>query len=74
MSACMSCDESEVEALLSKGASVDTAALDGLTALHQVRMVSHWAGHLKMRCKSAIVHPVRVLYRHCQMFPARILC
>lgn len=44
MSACMSCDESEVEALLSKGASVDTAALDGLTALHQVRMASFLGG------------------------------
>ena len=32
----MAGDEAEVEALLAKGASVDTAAMDGLTALHQV--------------------------------------
>jgi protein phosphatase 1 regulatory subunit 12A len=39
MSACMSGDENEVEQLLRKGASVDTAAMDGLTALHQVCVV-----------------------------------
>jgi hypothetical protein len=37
MSACMSGDEHEVDELLRKGSTtVDTAALDGLTALHQV--------------------------------------
>lgn len=33
----MSGDEREVDELLRKGASVDTTALDGLTALHQAR-------------------------------------
>ena len=33
----MSGDEDEVEDLLKKGADINTATVDGLTALHQVR-------------------------------------
>ncbi|ETN75688.1 ankyrin repeat protein [Necator americanus] len=36
LSACMSGDEDEVEELLAKGADINTATVDGLTALHQV--------------------------------------
>ncbi|KAK5977399.1 Ankyrin repeat protein [Trichostrongylus colubriformis] len=35
LSACMSGDEEEVEELLAKGADINTATVDGLTALHQ---------------------------------------
>ncbi|CAJ0955874.1 unnamed protein product, partial [Mesorhabditis belari] len=35
LSACMSGDEDEVEELLDKGANINTATVDGLTALHQ---------------------------------------
>ncbi|KAK6738865.1 hypothetical protein RB195_020765 [Necator americanus] len=35
LSACMSGDEDEVEELLAKGADINTATVDGLTALHQ---------------------------------------
>ncbi len=36
MAACASGDEAEVDELLSKGADINTANVDGLTALHQV--------------------------------------
>ncbi|CAJ0586616.1 unnamed protein product, partial [Mesorhabditis spiculigera] len=35
LSACMSGDEDEVDELLGKGANINTATIDGLTALHQ---------------------------------------
>lgn len=35
-SACVSGDEEEVEGLLDKGTNVNTATIDGVTALHQV--------------------------------------
>lgn len=36
LSACQSIDKAEVEELLANGADVNTASVDGLTALHQV--------------------------------------
>lgn len=42
LAACAAGDKEEVKALLSrgaKGADIDTANVDGLTALHQVRLV-----------------------------------
>ena len=37
LAACAAGDRSEVEILLGRGADIDTANVDGLTALHQVR-------------------------------------
>ena len=36
LAACSSGDKDEVEKLLERGADIDTANIDGLTALHQV--------------------------------------
>jgi len=36
LAACAAGDKGEVEALLARGADIDTANVDGLTALHQV--------------------------------------
>ena len=36
LAACSSCDTNEVEKLLKNGADINTANIDGLTALHQV--------------------------------------
>ena len=36
LAACAAGDKSEVEVLLGRGADIDTANVDGLTALHQV--------------------------------------
>lgn len=38
----MSGDEEEVEELLAKGADINTATVDGLTALHQVFVEFIW--------------------------------
>ena len=40
LAACSSSDTDEVEKLLKKGADINTANIDGLTALHQVRFLS----------------------------------
>ena len=37
LAACAAADKEEVERLVQKGAEIDTANVDGLTALHQVR-------------------------------------
>ena len=37
LAACAAGEKGEVEALLKRGADIDTANVDGLTALHQVR-------------------------------------
>lgn len=42
LAACSSCDTNEVEKLLKKGADINTANIDGLTALHQVCIVISW--------------------------------
>ena len=38
LAACSSCDKDEVEKLLKRGADINTANVDGLTALHQVNV------------------------------------
>ena len=40
LAACAACDRDEVRSLISRGTDIDTANVDGLTALHQVRTVS----------------------------------
>ena len=40
LAACAACDRDEVRSLISRGTDIDTANVDGLTALHQVRAVS----------------------------------
>lgn len=45
LAACAASDKDEVQRLLIKGADIDTANIDGLTALHQVRAVSK---HIKI--------------------------
>ena len=37
LAACAASDKDEVEKLIKRGADIDTANIDGLTALHQVR-------------------------------------
>jgi protein phosphatase 1 regulatory subunit 12A len=37
LAACAASDKDEVQRLLIKGADIDTANIDGLTALHQVK-------------------------------------
>lgn len=37
LAACAAADKEEVQRLVAKGADIDTANVDGLTALHQVR-------------------------------------
>lgn len=37
LAACAACDRDEVRSLISRGTDIDTANVDGLTALHQVR-------------------------------------
>ena len=39
LAACAACDRDEVRSLISRGTDIDTANVDGLTALHQVRTV-----------------------------------
>lgn len=41
LAACAAGDKEEVLRLLEKGADIDTANVDGLTALHQVRIGIH---------------------------------
>ena len=38
LAACAACDRDEVRSLISRGTDIDTANVDGLTALHQVSM------------------------------------
>ncbi len=38
LAACSSGDKDEVEKLIARGADINTANIDGLTALHQVRI------------------------------------
>jgi len=40
LAACSSCDTKEVTWLLGRGADINTANVDGLTALHQVSLVA----------------------------------
>ena len=40
LAACASGDKDEVERLLERGADINTANIDGLTALHQVSIIS----------------------------------
>lgn len=39
LAACAASDTEEVEVLLSQGTDINTANVDGLTALHQVRLI-----------------------------------
>ena len=40
LAACAAADKDEVEKMVARGADIDTANVDGLTALHQVGMAS----------------------------------
>ena len=42
LAACAAGEKGEVEALLKRGADIDTANVDGLTALHQVRSCGNY--------------------------------
>lgn len=44
LAACAACDRDEVRSLISRGTDIDTANVDGLTALHQVRIVMRSSG------------------------------
>lgn len=46
LAACSSGDTDEVRRLLARGADVDTANVDGLTALHQVSARGRWPSRL----------------------------
>lgn len=42
LAACAASDKDEVDRLLRRGADIDTANVDGLTALHQVSRADGW--------------------------------
>jgi len=60
LAACAAADRDEVDRLVAKGADIDTANVDGLTALHQVKTTTKMEHPSVVRaCVLGLSRPVR---------------